>query len=172
MSLSASVYIFDILLDVFIIFTIFAIYLYVLFRFFIHSFEEMGLTNFFKIHLGFYQPMIKLFKLSSYNRNNPTALQQTLNDKIESISAIKDTTDYSIATYSILGFILGQFVILCIYFMIFRKNILAQLNFATVIAKIFINAVFILLFELLFLFFVYGNSDLFSLVNLLDLDST
>ena len=53
MHLDLSVYIFDLLLDIFIVFTIFAIYIYVLFRFFIHRYEELGLVKFFKIHLIF-----------------------------------------------------------------------------------------------------------------------
>ena len=34
-----SVYIFDIIVDIFIVFTIFAIYLFILFRYFIHEFD-------------------------------------------------------------------------------------------------------------------------------------
>jgi len=106
-----SVYIFDILIDVFIIFTIFAIYLFVLFRYFIHQFEIIGLTNFFKKHLSFYAPMIKLYKLSYYNIDNPNYIKNLLEKEIEEVKKQPDNTDYSIAIYSILVGILGLFFI-------------------------------------------------------------
>jgi hypothetical protein len=163
------IYIFDLLLEVFITFTIFAIYLYVLFKFFIHSFEELGLVKFFKIHLQFYSPIIKLYKLSSYNTQNPSYLQDYLQQKIDNVVDTPDKTDYTIATYSILGGILGLFLIVCIYALIFHKKIMEQMSFIEVLIKIAVNAGLILMFELLFLFFVYGNTDLFNLSKALNL---
>jgi len=165
-----SVYIFDILIDVFIIFTIFAIYLFVLFRYFIHQFEIIGLTNFFKKHLSFYAPMIKLYKLSYYNIDNPNYIKNLLEKEIEEVKKQPDNTDYSIAIYSILVGILGLFFIIVIYFIIFHKKIMVQLPLYSIFFKIIINTILILLFELLFLFYVYGNTDLFNFMKFFNIN--
>lgn len=165
-----SVYIFDLLLDVFIVFTIFAIYLYVLFRFFIHTFEEEGLMKFFRIHLEFYKPLLQTYKNSYYNKQNPNAISDYLQSKYDYASELHDSTDYSIANYAILGGTLSLFLIVVIYFLIFRNKIMAHISMIEVLSKIAINAVFILVFELMFLFFVYGNTDLFNLQAILNVN--
>ena len=157
-----SVYIFNILLDVFIVVTIFAIYLYILFRYYMHDFEIIGLTYFFKKHLSFYTPIIKLYKLSQFNKKNPNYIPDLINNRIKDIKDKQDNTDYSIATYSILGFILGLLFICSVYFFIYRNQIIEQISLYEVLIKIIVNAILILVYELLFLFYVYGNTDLLN----------
>lgn len=158
-----SVYIFSIILDIFIVVTIFAIYLYVLFRYFMHRFEEIGIIKFLKIHLTFYEPIIKLYKISSSNITNPTAFPNYIESHIKQVVEEHINTDYSIATYAILGFVLGLFFILIVYFIIFHKKIMVQLSLLEILVVILFNAGLILMFELLFLYFVYGNIDLFNI---------
>jgi hypothetical protein len=163
------VYIFDILLDVFIVVTIFAIYLYVLFRYYMHDFEITGLTYFFKKHLSFYTPIIKLYKLSEFHRENPNYIPNYVNDKIKNVKEKPDNTDYSIATGAILGFILGLLFICTIYFIIYRKQIIEQITLYEVLIKIVVNAMLILIFELLFVYYVYGNTDLINFMKIFNL---
>ena len=127
-----------------------------------HRFEEIGLAKFFKIHLEFYAPLIKLYKLSAFGRNNPNYIPDKIKQLKDEIKKKPDNTDFSIATYSLIGSILGLFLIICIYFYIFRYKIMEHMGKNEILFKIVINLILILLFELLFLFFVYGNTDLFN----------
>jgi hypothetical protein len=127
-----------------------------------HRFEEIGLAKFFKIHLEFYAPLIKIYKLSTFGRENPNYIPDKIKELKENITKKTDNTDYSIATYSLIGGVVGIFLILSIYFITFKNQIMAQLGIKEVLFKVFINASLILLFELLFLYFVYGNTDLFN----------
>jgi uncharacterized protein YacL len=127
-----------------------------------HDFETIGLTYFFKKHLSFYTPIIKLYKLSQFNKENPNYITDLVNNKIKQIKDSQDNTNYSIATYSILGFILGLLFICIVYFLIFRHKIIEQISLFEVLIKIIVNIILILVFELLFLYYVYGNTDLFN----------
>lgn len=169
--MSKIVYVFDLLLDVFIVFTIFAIYLYMLFRYSIHTFEENGLAKFFKIHLEFYKPLFRLYKETSAYAQNPNEIPEYIEQKIDEVELHNDQTDYTIANYAIIGGILGLFLIVVVYFIIFRKLIMEHIKIRDVLIKIFVNAGFILMYELLFLYFVYGNTDLIVLYAILNTDA-
>lgn len=166
--MDTSVYIFLMLFDVFISFTIFAIYFYVLFKYYMHKIEENGLSHFFKIHIEFFKPLFKLYKLYSDNVSNPNKIPNLISNEITKIEDMIDNTDFSIGTYLIVSMILGQFVILCILFYIFYDKILLHFGIMNVIYTLIINGFLILSIELLFVFFVYCNIDFFSIANIFD----
>lgn len=157
-------YIFLICLEIFIVFTIFAIYFYILVKYFIHAFEEQGIILFFKKHLEFYEPLMKLYKLSSYNAANPNLIQDKI--KIEIDKARANGTAYhpnfNTATYILVASVVGMFVIIAIGFLIFHKRIMANITLNSLFMIIILNLVLIVGFELLFVFFVYGNTDLIN----------
>ena len=166
--MDTSVYIFNMMLDIFIVYTIFTIYFYVLVRFFLHKVEELGIIGFFKTHMEFYKPVISLYKLSSENKKNPDYIPNLIKDKIASSKKEPYNPNYDIPTYIILGSILSFLVILIVYFLIFRKKIVAQLSMNMVLLIIATNIALIISFEILFLFFVYGHTDLFNIAKVLN----
>lgn len=166
--MDTSVYIFLMLFDVFISFTIFAIYFYVLFKYYIHKIEENGLAHFFKIHIEFYKPLFTIYKLYSDNLSNPNKIPNLINSEINKIEEMQDNTDFSIGTYLIISMILGQFVILSILFYIFYDKILLHFGIMNVIYTLIINGFLIISVELLFVFFVYCNIDFFNIANIFD----
>ena len=161
--MDTSVYIFLILVDVFISFTIFAIYFYVLFKYYIHKIEENGLAKFFRIHIEFYKPLFTIYKLYSDNLSNPNKIPNLINSEINKIEEMQDNTDFSIGTYLIVSMILGQFIILCILFYIYYDKIRLHISTLSIIYTILINGFLIISVELLFVFFVYCNIDLFNI---------
>jgi len=167
--MDTSVYIFIILLDVFIVFTIFAIYLYVLFRYYLHTIEVNGINHFFNKHLEIYKPIFRIIKqYTKKNIDNDNVfikkIQKNINESEE-----KDTNNFSIGTIIILTTILGLFLILLIYFGIFYKKIIAQVSLISVLFTIFINLILIVGFELIFLYFVYCNIDVINIQHLLNI---
>jgi hypothetical protein len=164
----SSVYIFQIGLDIYISFIIFALYIYILFRYYIHSFETIGLLKFFNIHLQFYKPLLKLYKVSDYNLKNPNSFNNYINEQLNDVNEKFIPIDYTIANWTLISFTCGLFLLLLIYFIIFREPILKVFKWTRILTTFIINAILILAFELLFLFYVYGNIDLFNIGKLLN----
>lgn len=160
--MDTSVYIFMIILEIFIVFTVFALYFYILVRYFIHEIEATGIVGFFKKHLEFYTPLIKLYKLSAFNAKNPNFIQNKIQPQIDYAKATGThyNPNWNTATYILLASVLGLFFIVCVYFLIFHRAIKSQISMDSVIAIVILNIIFIVSFELLFVFFVYGNTDL------------
>jgi len=161
--MDTSVYIFEIILDIFIVFTIFAIYFYVLCRYFLHTVEEEGLIKFFKIHVNFYKPVIKLMKLFEISNNTYDKTISKLNTTINNINEKHIPLHFTTPTYTLIGTISFLSLILIIYFLLFYKKIIEQIHIYDVIITIVVNLFMILVFELMFIFLVYCNIDLFNI---------
>jgi hypothetical protein len=168
--MDTSVWIFNILLDIFIVYTIFAIYFYILVKYFLHSFEENGIVALFKTHLEFYKPIIKLFKDSTYNRADPNSISAEIIRELNNAKSEYSNTDYSTTDLLVSVSIAGMGLIVFVYFIINKRKILEQINLNHVLATIMLNIVFIIGFECLFIFFVYGNTDLINIAKILKLD--
>ena len=175
--MDTSVYIFVILLDVFIVFTIFAIYLYVLFRYFLHIVEANGIIYFFNMHLQIYKPFLTILKNSKKQNINNTKNENELSNKlsnklqndINNIEEEHDDNNFNIGTILILVTILGLFLIILIYFGLCYKKIIAQLSLMSIFYTIIINLIFIVGIELVFLFFVYCSIDVINIKHVLGL---
>ena len=165
--MDTSVYIFVIILDVFISFTIFAIYFYVLFKYFLHIIEENSIVKMFNTHLEFYKPLITLSKL--YSKTNVNNTIKNLQDNIANVNDTIAHIDFSIGTYIIIGSILFLLLILIIYFAIYYKKIIQQVELNPILFTIFVNFIMIIGFELLFVFFVYGNIDICNIQKILNI---
>lgn len=168
--MDTSVWIFNILLDIFIVYTIFAIYFYVLVKFLIHSFEENGIVGFFKTHLQFYKPILSLLKYSNNVIANPNAIPNEINKMIASSKTTYDSTDYFITDLIVPLSIVGLGLIVGIYFLFDKKKIMKQIKLEHVMFTIIMNLVLILGFECLFVFFVYGNTDLINIAKILRIE--
>jgi len=82
---------------------------------------------------------------------------------------LTDPNTFSIGTIIILTTIIGLFLIVLIYFGLFYKKIIAQVSLINVLFTVFINLIFIIGFELLFVFFVYSNIDVVNIQHVLGL---
>ena len=164
--MDTSVYIFVIILDVFIVFTIFAIYFYVLFRYFIHEIESNSIIMFFKKHIEFYKNVFTLVK--QYSKTDINNIKNSLETNVNDTMNVHSETDFTIGTILILSTILGLFVITLVYFGFYYKKIIAQVSLFNIIITIFINIILIIGFELLFLYFVYCNLDVVNIGKILN----
>lgn len=162
-----SVWIFNLLLDIFIVYTIFVIYFYVLVKYLLHSFEENGIVGFFKKHIEFYKPIISLFKNSIAVKNDPNNIPNQINKLISESTAEYNHTDYFITDLIVPCSILFFGIITLIYFILNKKAIMEELHIEYILFTIFLNIIFIIGFECLFIFFVYGNTDLINIAKIL-----
>jgi len=164
--MDTSVYIFIILLDAFIVFTIFAIYFYVLFRYFLHEIESNSIISFFNIHIQFYKPVLTLFK--QYSKTNGDDIKKSLQSNIDNTTNEHDDNSFSTGTIIILSTILGLFAIVLVCFILYYKKIIEQVSLNSIIFTIIINIIMIIGIELLFLFFVYCNLDVVNIAEFLN----
>lgn len=161
--MDTSVLIFSCLLDIFIVYTIFAIYFYILIKYIIHNFESNTCADFFAKHLKFYSKYIKIFK--EFNNYKNINLEQNLHNLINNTKDVNNNVNYSLTDSIVSLSILGLGLITLIYFYIFKKKILQQVQLNHVIFTIIINFCFIIGFECMFVLFVYGNTDLINIGN-------
>jgi hypothetical protein len=162
-----SVYIFIILFDVFIVYTIFAIYFYVLFKYYLHTIERNGIMYFFNKHMNFYNPVIKLTK--EYSKTDVNDIINTLKNQVDNTPNIDESTDFKIGTIMIITSILTLFSIVIIYFWIYYKKIVEQITLSSIIFTFIINFVLLISFELMFLFLVYCNIDVINFQKVLNI---
>ena len=162
-----SVYIFIILFDVFIVYTIFAIYFYVLFKYYLHTVERNGIMHFFNKHMKFYNPVIKLTK--EYSKTDVNDIINTLKNQVDNTPNIDEHTDFKIGTIIIISSILTLFSIVIIYFFIYYKKIIEQITLSSIIFTFIINFVLLISFELMFLFLVYCNIDVINFQKVLNI---
>lgn len=167
--MDTSVYIFSICLDIFIVFTVFSLYFYVLFRYYMHIFEETALVKFLVMHLEPYKPIIKLIKLSSKIKAEPNLIPDLINKSIKNVIEHESETDYTIGNIMLITGIVGLFTIVAVLFYIYYDKIIEQISLTEVIFTVVINTVLIIGCELIFLFIVYGNSDFFNLAKLFNI---
>jgi hypothetical protein len=161
--MDTSVLIFTYLLDIFIVYTIFTIYFYVLIKYFINDFENNTCANYFAKHLKFYDNYIKIYKkINNYKQINfEEKLENLINNTPDNISNI----NYSLTNIIISSSILGLGILTLLYFYIYKKQIIQQVKLSHVLFTIIINILFIIGFECLFIIFVYGNTDLINIAN-------
>ena len=165
--MDTSVYIFMILLDVFISFTIFAIYFYVLFKYFMHLIEKNGIIKQLNIHLNFYKPILSLYK--QYSKTNNDEIINLIQTQINNVNEQTTESDFSIATIAILSFILGLLFIVLVYFAIFYQTIIPEITLFSICITIITNLILIVGFELLFILYVYGNLELSTISYVLNI---
>lgn len=161
--MDTSVLIFSCLLDIFIVYTIFSIYFYILIKYIIHNFESNTCADFFSKHLKIYGKYIKIFK--EFNNYKNINLEQKLQNLINNTEDVSNNINYNLTDIIIPISILGLGLITLIYFYIFKKKILEQVQLNHVIFTIIINFCFIIGFECMFVLFVYGNTDLINIGN-------
>ena len=154
--------------EIFIL-NIFALYFYILVKYYLHDFERTGTVGFLRTHLEFYSEQLRLLKLFLLTtRNNNRFISD-----IQSI--IDDTTvQTSQITYKTTDILVGMSIgILCfaviMCFALFKDTISKRVSILSVVLTILINACVILGFEFLFLFHVYGNTDLINIAKFLGL---
>jgi len=156
--MDTSVVIFTCLLDIFIVYTIFATYFYILIKYIIHDFEANTCASMFDKHLQFYDIYIEIYK--KLNHKN---VIQSLQNLINTINNIPDTINYSLTNLIVPISILGLGLITLIYFFIYKEKIMKQVQLSHVIFTIFINMFFIITCECLFIIFVYGNANVLNI---------
>ena len=159
--METSVYIFMILLDVYIAFIIFAIYFYVLFKYYLHIFEENGIVNQVLTHLEFYKPIVTLIK--EYSQLDKNIIPKLIKDTIDNTFNKPHTNTFSIGKVLIIGSTLSFLLILLIYFVICYEKIIEHIKIENLILTIFLNIILIVGFELMFIFFVYGSLDIVNI---------
>ena len=167
--MNKSAFIFNISLDVFIVFTIFSIYFYILIKFFLHHFEEYTITYFFKNNLKYYDYIISSYKKSKYYKLYPNFIPNAINKKIKKTNEKPITTDYKLTDIIVSTTIISFGLLLSIYFLFDRKNIMEHINLNNILFTIIINLVLIVSFECMFIFFVYGNTNLINIGHILGL---
>ena len=165
-----SVWFFNILLDIFIVYTIFTVYFYILIKFIIHSFEENGIVGFFKKHLQFYKPILSLVKYSINVIEKPDQIPNKIKKMIADSKTTYDSTNYFITDLIIPLSIIGMGLIVGIYFLFNKKKIMKQIKLEHIMFTIIMNTIFIIGFECLFIFFVYGNTDLINIAKILRIE--
>ena len=161
--MDTSVLIFSCLLDIFIVYTIFTLYFYILIKYIIHDFENNTCANFFAKHLKFYDKYIKIYKI--YNNYKHINLEQKLENLINETKDTPDNINYNLTDVIIPISILGLGFLTLLYFFINKTKIMKQLKLRYVIFTIIINLCFIIGFECIFILFVYGNTDLINIGN-------
>ena len=161
--MDTSVVIFTCLLDLFIVYTIFATYFYILIKYIIHDFEANTCASMFDKHLQFYDIYIKIYK--KLNHKN---VMQSLQNLITTINNIPDTVNYTLTNMIVPISILVLGLITLIYFFIYKEKIIKQVELRHVIFTIFINLFFIISCECLFIIFVYGNANVLNIGNIIN----
>ena len=179
-----SVYGFMILLDVFIAFTIFAIYFYVLFIFFLHTIEDNAIVEQVAKHLGFYKDIVTLIKgysqintvlnpvLVKYGKisnTDPNPIPNALHNYAESIIDKPHTNTYAKGKIIIISSILSFLLVILIYFVLFYEKIIPHIRISNLLFTIFLNIILIVGIELTFVFFVYGTLELTTLYHFLNI---
>jgi hypothetical protein len=161
--MDTTVLIFSCLLDIFIVYTIFSLYFYILIKYIINNFENSTCANFFSKHLEIYSKYIKIYKeINNYKKvNEEQNIQNLINNTEDTTSDIS----YKITDIIIPISILGLGLITLLFFYIYRKQIIQQVELRHVIFTIIINLLFIIIFECIFIIFVYGNTDLINIGN-------
>ena len=161
--MKTSFLIFTCLLDIFIVYTIFSLYFYVLIKYFIHDLENNTCANYFAKHLKFYNKYIKMYKQYNIYKNidEETKLQNLINETPN----IDNTINYTLTDIIIPISIILLGLITFIYFYINKKELMNTLHLNHIIFTIIINVLFILSFECIFIFFVYGTTDLINIGN-------
>ena len=156
--MDTSVVIFTCLLDIFIVYTIFSMYFYILVKYILHNFEANTCASMFDKHLKFYDTYIEIYK--KLNHKN---VIQSLQNLINKINNIPDTINYRLTDIIVPISILVLGLITLIYFFIYKEKITKQIELRHVIFTIFINIFFIIGCECLFIIFVYGNSNVLNI---------
>ena len=161
--MDTSVLIFNCLLDIFIVYTIFSLYFYILIKYIIHDFENYTCSYFFGKHLKFYKKYIKIYKdFNNYKNINGEENIQNLINKTQNTTS---TINYKITDVIIPISILLLGIITFIFFFINKDKIMKQVELRHIIFTIIINLFLIIAFECMFIFFVYGNTDLVNIGN-------
>ena len=161
--MDTSVLIFSCLLDIFIVYTIFSLYFYILIKYVIHDFENNTCAKFFGKHLKLYDTYIKIYK--EYNNYKHINEEQNLKELINKTQVLPNNINYNLTDFIIPISILGLGFITLIYYFIYKQQIIKQLQLRYVIFTIIINFCFIIGFECMFIIFVYGNTDLINIGN-------
>ena len=165
--MDTSVYIFMILLDIFISFTVFAIYFYVLLKYFMHIIEKNGIIKELIIHMNFYKPIVSLYK--QYSKTHNEKVINLIQSEIDTLNEQTIESDFSIGTIAILSFILGLLFIVLVYFAIFYQTIIPEITLFSICITIITNLILIVGFELLFILYVYGNLELSTISYVLNI---
>ena len=164
--MDTSIYMFMIFLDIFIVFFIFAIYIYVLFKYYLHSIEDNTIVKYFNIHLQFYKPIVKLIK--EYSKNDKNTIINTLQNIIDNVIELPHSS-FITGTIIIICSILVFFLMLLIYFAIYYEKIIPHIRISNLIYTIIINIILIVGVELMFAVFVYGGLDIINIQQILNL---
>ena len=161
--MDTSVLIFTCLLDIFIVYTIFSLYFYILIKYIIHEFENNTCAQFFSKHLKFYRKYIKIYKeLNNYKNINE---EENIKNLLANTKDIIPNINYRF-TDIIVPISIGSLgLITLLFFYIYRKQIIQQVNLHHVLFTIIINLLLIIGFESMFILFVYGNIDLINIGN-------
>ena len=104
-----------------------------------------------------------------YYKLNPKFIPNAINKKIKQINEKPITTDYKLTDIIVSTTIISFALLLCIYFVFDRKNIMEHINLNNILFTIIINLVLIISFECMFIFFVYGNTNLINIGHILGL---
>ena len=161
--MDTSVFIFSCLLDIFIVYTIFTLYFYILIKYIIHDFENNTCAKFFGKHLNFYDKYIKIYKI--YNNYKNINLEQKIQNLINETKDTPNTINYKLTDVIIPISILSIGFITLLFFFIYKKQIMKQIQLRYIIFTIIVNICFIIGFECIFILFVYGNTDLINISN-------
>jgi len=165
--MDTEVYRFNILINIFIVYIIFSIYFYVLFRYYIHGIERTGIVYFFNKHIDFYKPVIKLSK--EYSETDVNEVIQLLKEETDKTDSIDETGDFTVGTIALVTSISILFSIVVIYFYIHYKKISEQLTIMSIIYTFIINFILIIGGELAFLYLVYSNIDVINIQKILNI---
>ena len=161
------VYIFVILINVYIVYIIFSIYFYVIFRYFLHGIERNAIIHFFNKHVDFYKPVIKLTK--EYSKTNVEEVIQSLQKEITNSKAIDESSDFTVGTIVLVTSISILSIIVIVYFYIYYKEITAQITLMSIISTFILNFILIIGGELTFLYIVYSNIDVINIQKILNI---
>jgi hypothetical protein len=159
--MDTSVLIFSCVLDIFIVYTIFALYFYILIKYIINDFENNTCANFFAKHLKIYKKYIKIYKeINNYKKVNE---EQNIQNLIDTTQDTTSNISYHFTDIIVPVSILGLGLITLLLFFIYRKQIIQQVNLRHVLFTIGINLLLIIGFESMFILFIYGNTDLINI---------
>jgi len=161
--MDTSVIIFSCLLDIFIVYTIFTLYFYILIKYIIHDFENNTCATFFGKHLKFYEKYIKIYKI--YNNYKNINFEGKLQNLINETKNTANTINYNLTDVIIPISILSLGFITLVYYFIYKEKIIKQIQLRSVIFTLIINFILIVGFECMFIIFVYGNTDLINIGN-------
>jgi len=157
------VIIFNCLLDIFIVYTIFTVYFYILIKYFIHDFESNTCASFFGKHLKFYEKYIKIYK--AYNNYKNINEEQKIQNLIDNTEDVLININYKLTDTIVPISILILGLITLIFYYIYKKKLKKKIHLSKIIFIIIINLICIIGFECIFIFFIYGNTDLINIGN-------